>query len=70
MPTRHCLRTSSPWTPTDKFDLYTIYAGVTSNVTTGIYLDLPARYTDNSLIIKAIDGSWRPGPEDPDSDDE
>lgn len=42
--------------PNDKFDLYTIYAGVTSNVTTGIYLDLPARYTDNSLIIKAIDG--------------
>lgn len=41
--------------PNDKFDLYTIYAGVTSNVTTGIYLDLPARYTDNSLIIKAID---------------
>lgn len=42
--------------PNDKFDLYTIYAGVTSNVTTGIYLDLPARYTDNSLIIQAIDG--------------
>ena len=42
--------------PNDKFDLYTIYAGMTSNVTTGIYLDLPERYTDNSLIIKAIDG--------------
>lgn len=42
--------------PNDKFDLYTIYAGVTSNVTTGIYLDLPERYTDNSLIIQAIDG--------------
>lgn len=41
--------------PNDKFDLYTIYAGVTSNVTTGIYLDLPERYTDNSLIIQAID---------------
>lgn len=41
--------------PADKFDLYTIYAGVTSNVTTGIYLDLPARYTDNSLIIQTID---------------
>lgn len=41
--------------PNDKFDLYTIYAGVTSNVTTGIYLDLPDRYTDNSLIIQAID---------------
>lgn len=41
--------------PADKFDLYTIYAGVTSNVTTGIYLDLPDRYTDNSLILQAID---------------
>ena len=41
--------------PNDKFDLYTIYAGITSNVTTGIYLDLPERYTDNSLIIQAID---------------
>lgn len=41
--------------PADKFDMYTIYAGITSNVTTGLYLDLPARYTDNSLIIKAID---------------
>lgn len=41
--------------PNDKFDLYTIYAGITSNVTTGIYLDLPERYTDSSLIIQAID---------------
>lgn len=41
--------------PADTFDMYTIYAGITSNVTTGIYLDLPERYTDNSLIIKTID---------------
>lgn len=41
--------------PSDKFDLYTIYAGVTSNVTTGIYLDLPERYTDDSLVLQAID---------------
>lgn len=41
--------------PADTFDMYTVYAGVTSNVTTGIYLDLPERYTDNSLIIKTID---------------
>ena len=40
--------------PADKFDLYTIYAGVTSNVTTGIYLDLPERYTD-SAILKLLD---------------
>ena len=42
--------------PADKFDLYTIYAGITSNVTTGIYLDLPDRYTaEDSLILKLID---------------
>ena len=48
--------------PNDKFDLYTIYAGVTSNVTTGIYLDLPARYTESAFmevldpVVKAIYG--------------
>ena len=42
--------------PTDKFDIYTIYAGITSNVTTGIYLDLPERYTaDGSLLLQLID---------------
>lgn len=41
--------------PADQFELYTIYAGVTSNVTTGLYLDLPERYTDNSLLIQTID---------------
>ena len=42
--------------PADKFDLYTIYAGVTSNVTTGIYLDLPDRYTaEGSLLLRLID---------------
>ena len=41
--------------PADQFDLYTIYAGVTSNVTTCLYLDLPERYTDNSLLIQTID---------------
>ena len=40
--------------PADTFDMYTIYAGVTSNVTTGIYLDLPERYTD-SAILKLLD---------------
>lgn len=40
--------------PADKFDLYTVYAGVTSNVTTAIYLDLPDRYTD-SLFLKILD---------------
>lgn len=40
--------------PADKFDVYTIYAGTTSNVTTAIYLDLPDRYTD-SLFLKVLD---------------
>ena len=31
--------------PADEFDIYTIYAGVTSSVSTGVYLDLPDRYT-------------------------
>lgn len=42
--------------PVDEFDIYTIYAGITSNVTTGIYLDLPDRYTaDGSLLLQLID---------------
>lgn len=40
--------------PADRFDFYTIYAGVTSNVTTGVYLDLPDRYTD-SAVIRLLD---------------
>lgn len=40
--------------PADKFDVYTIYAGTTSNVTTSLYLDLPDRYT-NSAVLKILD---------------
>lgn len=40
--------------PADKFDVYTIYAGATSNVSTGLYLDLPARYM-NSSVLKLLD---------------
>ena len=40
--------------PADTFDMYTVYAGVTSNVTTGVYLDLPDRFTD-SAILKVLD---------------
>lgn len=36
--------------PADEFDIYTIYAGVTSNVSTGVYLDLPDRYTNNAVL--------------------
>lgn len=42
--------------PADEFDQYVIYAGVTSNVTTALYLDLPDRYTaEGSLVLKLID---------------
>ena len=40
--------------PADDFDQYVIYAGITSNVTTALYLDLPDRYTD-STVIKLLD---------------
>ena len=40
--------------PADKFDVYTVYAGATSNVSTGLYLDLPARYM-NSSVLKLLD---------------
>lgn len=40
--------------PADKFDIYTIYAGVTSSVSTGVYLDLPDRYTNNA-VLKLLD---------------
>ncbi|MEG0919702.1 MAG: hypothetical protein RSE61_07240 [Anaerovoracaceae bacterium] len=38
----------------DDFDIYTVYAGITRNVTTGVYIDLPDRY-ENSAIIGLID---------------
>ena len=41
--------------PADKFDVYTIYAGATSNVSVGLYLDLPARFTDNEAVIDVLD---------------
>lgn len=40
--------------PSDKFDVYTIYAGLTSNVNAGIYLQMPEKYT-NSTVLKLID---------------
>ena len=40
--------------PADDFDKYIIYAGVTSNVTTALYLDLPERYTD-SVVLDMLD---------------
>ena len=40
--------------PADKFDIYTIYGGMTSDVTTSVFVQLPERYT-NATVIKAID---------------
>lgn len=40
--------------PADKFDVYTIYGGVTSNVTTSIFVTLPDRYT-NSAVLTLLD---------------
>lgn len=40
--------------PADKFDIYTIYGGMISDVTTSVFVQLPERYT-NTALIKAID---------------
>lgn len=40
--------------PADNFGVYTVYAGVTSNVNTGIYVNLPEKYT-NSAVLKLLD---------------
>lgn len=40
--------------PADKFDIYTIYAGVTSDVDAYVYLQLPARFT-NETVLKILD---------------
>ena len=40
--------------PADQFDFYTIYAGATSNVSLGLYLDLPDKF-DNNRLIRILD---------------
>lgn len=40
--------------PADKFDIYTIYGGMTSDVTGSVFVQLPERIT-NTALIKAID---------------
>lgn len=40
--------------PADKFDIYTIFGGVTSDVTTSVFVQLPERLTKGT-IIKLID---------------
>lgn len=36
--------------PADKFDIYTIYGGVTSDVTTSVFVQLPERMTKGTII--------------------
>lgn len=45
--------------PADKFDIYTIYAGITSNVTTHVYLQLPDSFTTDSTAYKFIDAIYK-----------
>lgn len=40
--------------PADKFDVYTVYGGLTSNANLSLYLDFPDKYT-NSAILKLLD---------------
>nr|WP_318000097.1 hypothetical protein [uncultured Faecalibacillus sp.] len=40
--------------PADKFDVYTIYGGLTSNANLSIYMNLPEKYT-NSAVLKLLD---------------
>lgn len=44
--------------PADKFDIYTIYAGITSDVTTNVYLQLPDSFTTDSTAYKFIDAIY------------
>lgn len=37
--------------PADKFDIYTIYGGVTSDVTTSVFVQLPERMTNGTIIM-------------------
>ena len=36
--------------PADSFEFYTLYAGATSDISLGIYLDLPDKYDNNKLM--------------------
>ena len=40
--------------PADKFDVYTVYGGLTSNANLSLYLELPDKYT-NSAVLKLLD---------------
>ena len=42
-------------TPNDHFNTFVVYAGVTRNVTTAVYLQLPESYTSNQVLSKLLD---------------
>lgn len=48
--------------PADDFDVYTLFVGATSDISSAVYLNLPERYTDNAFlklldpIVKAVSG--------------
>ena len=42
-------------TPNDHFNTFVIYAGVTRNVTSAVYLQLPESYTSNPVLNKLLD---------------
>ena len=42
-------------TPDDHFNTFVVYAGVTRNVTSAVYLQLPESYTSNQVLIKLLD---------------
>lgn len=44
-------------TPDDDFNTYVIYNGLTNNVTINLYLQLPAKYTENAVVVKTIDNA-------------
>lgn len=45
--------------PVDNFDTYVVYAGLTSDVTTALYVQLPARYTSNSTLLAIVDAALK-----------
>ena len=42
--------------PADDFDVYTLFVGATSDISSAVYLNLPERYTDNAFL-KLLDPS-------------
>ena len=48
--------------PADDFDVYTLFVGATSDISSAVYLNLPERYTDNAFlklldpIVEAVTG--------------